>query len=137
MILGIGTDIANIERIKNILAKHDQRFMDRCFTDAEQARGSAKNSDEARIAHFAKLWAAKEAFAKALGTGFRDGIYLKDIEVLNDELGKPFIEVYGGTLEELDKKTPSGHSVYIHTSISDDAPAAVAFVIIELEKENQ
>lgn len=137
MILGIGTDIANIERIKKVLDKHDQKFMDRCFTKAEQEKANSKNSEEAKVAHFAKLWAAKEAYAKAIGTGFREGLYLKDIEITNDELGKPFIELYAGAQEELDKRKPDGHSAYIHLTISDDAPVAAAFVVIELEKENQ
>ena len=135
MILGIGTDIVNISRIEDLLNKHDQKFMDRCFTKLEQEKATSRPTDKERIAQLAKLWASKEAFAKALGTGFRDGLYLKDIEVINDEFGKPFLELYSSAQDILDSKTAEGYNAYIHLSISDDYPFAVASVVIELEKE--
>jgi len=134
MILGIGTDIANLERIKEVLKNHGERFAEKYFSEEEIARGETKETEKDRIAYFAKHWAAKEAFVKALGWGFRDGIYPKDVMILNDTKNKPYIKLEGGVKETFDKLIPEGYSAKIHISLSDDVPSAIAFVVIEAQK---
>ncbi len=130
MILGIGNDLCPTSRIEETLKKFDDRFIERCFSEEEQNQG--KSLPEDRHAHyFAKRYAAKEACAKAFGTGIRDSIFLKDIIVSNDNLGKPTITLRNGALKQLEKMTPTGYQPLIHLSLSDDNGIALAFVIIE------
>lgn len=135
MILGTGTDIVSMDRIRAVLLEHGQRFIERCFTEGERGHVEKKaggNADLA-VAGYAKRWAAKEACAKALGLGIREEIYLKDISVLNDSAGKPSIELFGGAKERLTQMTPEGMTPYIHISLSDEPPTALAFVVISAE----
>lgn len=132
MILGTGVDIADIRRIEKILQKEESRFAAKYFSENEVACANEKN-EGLRAGFYAKRWAAKEAFVKALGLGVTAGVCLKDISVFNDDKGKPYIKVEGKTLEVLNKKNLENYEVKIHLSLSDDANAAVAFVIIEAE----
>lgn len=128
MILGIGTDLANIERIQGTLDRFGDRFRNRVFTDIEQ-RKAERRKDVAGT--YAKRWAAKEACSKALGTGLRMGISWKDMAVSNLDTGQPVMEVKGWAKERLDKMTPPGHTATIHVTLTDDHPWAQAFVVIE------
>lgn len=132
MIIGIGTDLASIARIRDTLEGHGARFLDRVFTSAEQDRveGASKGNIDLRAAGYAKRWAAKEAAAKALGLGIRDDIFLKDISVVNDHAGKPDLVVTGGARDRLMTLTPQGMTAALHVSLSDDRQMASAFVII-------
>jgi holo-[acyl-carrier protein] synthase len=131
MILGIGTDLANIERIEGTLAKFGDRFRNRVFTDVEQAKAERRR-DVAGT--YAKRWAAKEACSKALGTGLRMGISWKDMAVSNMRTGQPVMEVTGWAKERLNSMTPDGHEAIIHVTLTDDHPWAQAFVVIEARK---
>lgn len=131
MILGIGNDLVNIERIEKALDRHGSRFEMRCFTDAERDKAARRKNGGTHVHVYAKRFAAKEACAKALGTGFADAIYMKDIGVVEDEMGRPFLELKGGALEQLQKITPEGMNPRLHLSLTDDPPFAQAFVIIE------
>ena len=128
MILGVGTDLANIERIQGVLDRHGDRFRNRVFTEIEQ-RKAARRKDVAGT--YAKRWAAKEACSKALGTGLRMGISWKDMAVSNLETGQPVMAVTGWAAERLAKMTPEGHEAIIHVTLTDDHPWAQAFVVIE------
>jgi holo-[acyl-carrier protein] synthase len=128
MILGIGTDLANIERIQNALDRFGDRFRARVFTDTERARAERMRDPAAT---YAKRWAAKEACSKALGTGLRMGIAWKDMAVTNLATGQPVMEVTGWARERLAEMTPEGHTATIHVSLTDDHPWAQAFVVIE------
>ncbi|WP_428547297.1 holo-ACP synthase [Profundibacter sp.] len=128
MILGIGTDLANIERIEKTLARFGDRFRDRVFTKVEQQKAE-RRKDVAGT--YAKRWAAKEACSKALGTGLRMGISWRDMAVSNLETGQPVMAVTGWARERLDAMTPAGHEAIIHVTLTDDHPWAQAFVIIE------
>ena len=128
MILGIGTDLANIERIQGTLDKFGERFVNRVFTDIEQAKAE-RRADTAGT--YAKRWAAKEACSKALGTGLRMGIAWKDMSVSNLDTGQPVMQVTGWAKDRLDKMTPPGHEAIIHVTLTDDHPWAQAFVLIE------
>ena len=128
MILGIGTDLANIERIQGTLDRFGDRFRDRVFTDLEQ-RKAERRKDAAGT--YAKRWAAKEACSKALGTGLRMGIAWKDMSVSNLETGQPIMHVTGWAAERLKDMTPEGHEAVIHVTLTDDHPWAQAFVLIE------
>lgn len=132
MILGIGTDIVRQERIAAVLERHGARFIDRCFDAAEQAYVTQKAAGKPALlaAGYAKRWAAKEACAKALGLGIRDNIFLKDIIVTNDAMGKPSLALQNGAKERLTRLTPEGMTPVIHLSLADDAPTAMAFVVI-------
>ena len=127
MILGIGTDLANIERIEGTLARFGDRFRNRVFTDREQARAART---QAPAASYAKRWAAKEACSKALGTGLRMGIAWKDMAVTNLRTGQPVMNVTGWARERLAEMTPEGMEAVIHVSLTDDHPWAQAFVVI-------
>ena len=131
MILGIGNDLVNIERIEKALNRHGSRFEMRCFTDVERAKAMRRIDAGTHVHVYAKRFAAKEACAKALGTGFSDAIYMKDIGVIEDGKGRPFLELKGGALEQLEKITPKGMNPHLHLSLTDDPPFAQAFVIIE------
>lgn len=128
MILGIGTDLANIERIQGTLDRFGDRFRNRVFTDIEQ-RKAERRKDTAGT--YAKRWAAKEACSKALGTGLRMGISWKDMAVSNLSTGQPVMEVTGWAKERLAEMTPEGHEAVIHVTLTDDHPWAQAFVVIE------
>ena len=128
MILGIGTDLANIERIAGTLERFGDRFRNRVFTETEQ-RKAERRADTPGT--YAKRWAAKEACSKALGTGLRMGIAWKDMSVSNLETGQPVMEVRGWAAERLREMTPQGHRAVIHVTLTDDHPWAQAFVVIE------
>lgn len=128
MILGIGTDLANIDRIAGTLERFGDRFRNRVFTDVEQ-RKAERRKDVAGT--YAKRWAAKEACSKALGTGLRMGIGWKDMAVSNLRSGQPEMEVTGWAKTRLDEITPAGHRAVIHVTLTDDHPWAQAFVLIE------
>jgi holo-[acyl-carrier protein] synthase len=128
MILGIGTDLANIERIEATLARFGDRFRNRVFTEVEQ-RKAERRRDVAGT--YAKRWAAKEACSKALGTGLRMGISWRDMAVTNLRSGQPQMTLTGWAAERLTAMTPPGHSAVIHVTLTDDHPWAQAFVVIE------
>jgi holo-[acyl-carrier protein] synthase len=127
MILGIGTDIVDIKRIEETLARHGERFIRRIFTEIEQAKAERRAN---RVDTYAKRFAAKEACAKALGTGFRDGVFFRDLGVVNLPSGKPTMQLTGGALARLKAITPSGHEAVIDLAITDEYPYAQAFVVI-------
>jgi holo-[acyl-carrier protein] synthase len=128
MILGIGTDLANIDRVAGTLERFGDRFRNRVFTETELAK-AARRRDEAGT--LAKRWAAKEACSKALGTGLAMGISWKDMAVSNLRTGQPTMQVTGWAKERLDSMTPAGHEAFIHVTLTDDHPWAQAFVVIE------
>ncbi|WP_146584897.1 holo-ACP synthase [Puniceibacterium confluentis] len=128
MILGIGTDLANIDRIAATLDRFGARFRDRVFTETEQ-RKAERRRDVAGT--YAKRWAAKEACSKALGTGLRMGISWKDMAVSNLPTGQPVMAVSGWAEKRLAEMTPPGHEALIHVTLTDDHPWAQAFVVIE------
>ncbi len=128
MILGIGTDLANIDRIQGTLDRFGDRFRNRVFTETEQ-RKAERRADTAGT--YAKRWAAKEACSKALGTGLRMGIAWKDMAVTNLRTGQPVMHVTGWAAELLKEMTPEGHEAIIHVTLTDDHPWAQAFVVIE------
>ncbi len=128
MILGIGTDLANIDRIAGTLERFGDRFRNRVFTEIEQ-RKAERRKDVAGT--YAKRWAAKEACSKALGTGLRMGISWRDMAVSNLETGQPVMAVTGWAKERLDTMTPKGYEAIIHVTLTDDHPWAQAFVVIE------
>ena len=128
MILGIGTDLANIERIENTLDRFGARFKNRVFTETEQAKAE-RRKDVAGT--YAKRWAAKEACSKALGTGLRMGIAWKDMAVSNLRSGQPQMHLTGWAAKRLAEITPDRHEAFVHVTLTDDHPWAQAFVIIE------
>jgi holo-[acyl-carrier protein] synthase len=128
MILGIGTDLANIDRIAGTIDRFGDRFKRRVFTETEQAR-SERRADVAGT--YAKRWAAKEACSKALGTGLRMGIAWRDMAVSNLATGQPVMQVTGWAADRLAGMTPAGHAAVIHVTLTDDHPWAQAFVVIE------
>jgi len=128
MILGIGSDLANIERIQGTLDRFGERFRNRVFTEIEQAKAE-RRKDVAGT--YAKRWAAKEACSKALGTGLAMGISWKDMSVTNLRSGQPVMHVTGWAKERLASMTPDGHEAIIHVTLTDDHPWAQAFVVIE------
>lgn len=128
MILGIGTDLANIDRVAGTLERFGDRFRQRVFTPTELDK-AARRRDEAGT--LAKRWAAKEACSKALGTGLRMGISWKDMAVSNLRTGQPVMELTGWAAERLASMTPPGHEAIVHVSLTDDHPWAQAFVVIE------
>ncbi|WP_340299942.1 holo-ACP synthase [Roseobacter sp. HKCCD5988] len=128
MILGIGTDLANIERIQRALDRFGDRFRNRVFTEHEQKRAERMQNP---AAVYAKRWAAKEACSKALGTGLRMGIAWRDMTVTNLETGQPVMHVTGWAQERLNEMTPKGYDAVIHVTLTDDHPWAQAFVVIE------
>jgi holo-[acyl-carrier protein] synthase len=128
MIIGIGSDLCSIQRIENSLARFGERFIRRVFTETERAK--AEGRPLTRAGTYAKRFAAKEAFAKAVGTGFRRGVFMRDIGVVNLPSGAPTLKLTGGALARLDALTPEGHLPQIHLTMTDDYPFAQAFVII-------
>ncbi len=128
MIIGIGSDLSDIRRIQNSLDRFGTRFTERLFTEIEKSRSERKND---RAASYAKRFAAKEACAKALGTGMRRGVFWRDMGVVNLRSGAPTMALTGGAAERLREITPAGMKAVIHLSLTDDVPYAQAFVIIE------
>lgn len=128
MILGIGSDLSDIRRIQASLDRFGDRFRNRCFTEIERRRSEAKPD---AAASYAKRFAAKEACAKALGTGLRRGVFWRDMGVVNLRSGQPTLALTGGAAARLAEMTPPGHRAMIHLSMTDDHPYAQAFVIIE------
>ncbi|SFT88396.1 holo-ACP synthase [Sedimentitalea nanhaiensis] len=128
MILGIGTDLANIERIQTTLERFGDRFRNRVFTEVEQHMAERRRDTAGT---YAKRWAAKEACSKALGTGLRMGIAWKDMAVSNLRTGQPVMQVTGWAASRLAEMTPPGHEAIIHVTLTDDHPWAQAFVVIE------
>ncbi|AWJ91240.1 holo-ACP synthase (plasmid) [Azospirillum baldaniorum] len=137
MILGIGNDLIDIRRIEQSLDRFGDRFIARIFTDVERAkserRAGAAGKHSARAATYAKRFAAKEACSKALGTGFRDGVFWRDMGVVNLPSGQPTMRLTGGALERLQAITPPGMQARIHVTLTDEYPMAEAFVIISAE----
>ena len=128
MIVGIGSDLCDIRRIEETLARYGERFVARCFTDVERRR-SERRAD--RAASYAKRFAAKEACAKALGTGLKAGVFWRDMGVVNLPSGQPTMRLTGGAAERLKAIVPAGSAPFIHLTITDEAPLAQAFVVIE------
>ncbi len=128
IIIGIGSDLCNIERVQKSLDRFGERFINRVFTDIERAK--AEGRPFTRAGTYAKRFAAKEAFSKAVGTGFRQGVFMKDIGVVNKRGGAPTIVATGGAKVRLDDLTPPGHAAEILLTMTDDFPFAQAFVII-------
>jgi holo-[acyl-carrier protein] synthase len=128
MILGIGSDLCNIERIQASLDRFGERFVRRVFTETERA--NAEGRPHTRAGTYAKRFAAKEAFSKAVGTGFRRGVFMRDIGVVNAPSGAPTLALTGGAKARLDAMTPEGHFAEIYLTMTDDHPFAQAFVLI-------
>ena len=129
MIIGLGSDLCNIERIARSLERFGERFEARVFTDAERARAARRPLTKAGT--LAKRFAAKEAFSKAVGTGFKRGVFMRDIGVVNSASGAPTLALTGGAKARLDALTPPGHLVRVHLTLTDDHPWAQAVVVIE------
>jgi holo-[acyl-carrier protein] synthase len=128
MILGIGSDLTDIRRIEATLARHGERFLNRCFTETERHKALRRNIAGPTLA---RRFAAKEACAKALGTGLRRGVFWRDMGVVNLPSGQPTLHLTGGAAKRLMALTPDGLSAFIHLSMTDDPPYAQAFVVIE------
>jgi holo-[acyl-carrier protein] synthase len=128
MIVGIGSDLCDIDRIEETLTRFGERFVARCFTDIERKRSDRKAS---RAASYAKRFAAKEACAKALGTGLRHGVFWRDMGVVNLPSGQPTMRLTGGAAARLAALMPPGCEPFIHLTITDEPPLAQAFVVIE------
>ncbi len=128
MIIGIGNDIVDIRRIEQTLARYGMRFTDRIFTEIEKKKSDKRAM---RAASYAKRFAAKEACSKALGTGFRRGVFWKDMGVVNEMSGRPTMVLTGGAKAQLERLIPAGMSAKVHLTITDDHPYAQAVVVIE------
>src|SRR6476659_7717224 len=127
MILGLGSDITDARRVAKVMERHGDRFLTRVFTDTERAKADRRKN---RAETYAKRFAAKEACAKALGTGIRQGVWWRDMGVVNLPSGRPTLQLTGGALQALVDLTPKGHAVRIDLTITDDFPMAQAIVII-------
>ena len=127
MILGLGSDITDARRIAKVIERHGDRFLTRVFTDVERAKAERRKN---RAETYAKRFAAKEACAKALGTGIRHGVWWRDMGVVNMPSGRPTMLLTGGARKRLDALTPKGHRAQIDITITDEGPMAVAFVVI-------
>ena len=132
MIVGIGSDLCNIQRIEKSLERFGERFLNRVFTDHERAKAASRPYTAAGT--LAKRFAAKEAFSKAVGTGFKRGVFMKDIGVVNLPSGAPTLKLTGGARARLDALTPEGHAVHVHLTLTDEYPWAQAFVILAARK---
>lgn len=132
MIIAIGSDLCNIERIQKSLNRWGARFEQRVFTEVERAKGNSRPFTKAGT--LAKRFAAKEAFSKAVGTGFKAGVFMKDIGVVNARSGAPTLHLTGGAAARLAAITPPGHEAVVHLTLTDDHPWAQAFVIVEARK---
>jgi holo-[acyl-carrier protein] synthase len=129
MIIAIGSDLCNIERIQASLDRFGERFEKRVFTEIERAKAAKRPFT--RAGTYAKRFAAKEAFSKAVGTGFKAGVFMKDIGVVNMKSGAPTLALTGGAALRLASLTPPGHEAIVHLTLTDDHPWAQAFVVIE------
>jgi len=127
MIIGIGSDLIDIRRVEKTLERFGDRFTNRCFTEVERTKSDRRRL---RAASYAKRYAAKEACSKALGTGFRKGVFWRDLGVINLPGGKPTMKLTGGALKRLEEMTPEGMDVQIDLTITDEPPIAEAMVII-------
>ena len=127
MILGLGNDIIDIRRVERTIERYGDRFLSRVFTDIERRKSDGRAG---RAASYAKRFAAKEACAKALGTGFRQGVFWRDMGVVNLPSGRPTMKLTGGAAQHLAKLIPQGHEARIDVSITDEYPLAQAFVVI-------
>ena len=127
MILGLGSDLVDIRRIEQTIARYGERFIKRIYTETERARAERRAN---RIDTYAKRFAAKEACAKALGTGFRRGVFFRDMGVVNLPSGKPTLKLTGGALKRLRAMTPDGYEAQIDLALTDEYPLAQAFVVI-------
>ena len=134
-IIGLGSDLCNIDRIQNSLDRFGDRFIARVFTEVERAK--AERRPFTRAGTYAKRFAAKEAFSKAVGTGFKRGVFMRDIGVVNLASGQPTLALTGGARERLDAITPAGHVARVHLTMTDDHPFALAVVIITAESEER
>ena len=132
MIIGMGSDLCNIERIQSSLDRFGERFENRVFTELERAKAARRPFTKAGT--LAKRFAAKEAYSKAVGTGFRAGVFMKDIGVINAPSGAPTLALTGGAAARLAAITPAGHEAIVHLTLTDDHPWAQAFVVIEARK---
>jgi holo-[acyl-carrier protein] synthase len=128
MILGIGSDLTDIRRIETTLSRFGDRFLNRCFTDIEQRKAARRHAPGPTLA---RRFAAKEACAKALGTGLRAGVFWRDMGVVNLPSGQPTLRLTGGAAARLAAMTPQAMTAHIHLSVTDDPPYALAFVVIE------
>ncbi len=135
MIVGLGSDLCNIERIQSSLDRFGGRFLQRVFTEVEQAKAARRPFT--RAGTLAKRFAAKEAFSKAVGTGFAAGVFMRDIGVVNAPSGAPTLSLTGGAKARLDAMVPAGHVARVHLTMTDDHPWAQAFVIIEAVPETE
>lgn len=131
MILGVGSDLVEIARIKRSMDRFGDRFLLRCFSAIER-EWADRQPEAAKAAVYAKRWAAKEATAKALGIGIADGVYLRDIQVVRNKAGRPEIVLTGGAKISLEDRVPPGMKAKVHASLSDDSGLALAFVVIEM-----
>jgi holo-[acyl-carrier protein] synthase len=129
MIIGIGSDILDIRRIERTIERHGDRFLERIFTTAERTKAE-KRTERIRAATYAKRFAAKEAASKALGTGFRAGVFWRDLGVVNLPSGQPTLRLTGGAAERLKAITPAGHGAVIALTMTDEFPYAQAMVVI-------
>jgi holo-[acyl-carrier protein] synthase len=132
MILGIGNDLIDIRRIEKTIERFGDRFLQRVFTDIERAKSDGRVG---RAASYAKRFAAKEACSKALGTGFRKGVFWRDMGVVNLRSGRPTMSLTGGAAEQLKRMTPKGYNAQIDVTLTDDFPMAEAVVIISCVPE--
>ncbi len=132
MIVGVGSDLCNIDRIQGSLDRFGDRFLNRVFTEVERAKAARRPFT--RAGTLAKRFAAKEAFSKAVGTGFKRGVFMKDIGVVNAASGAPTLALTGGARARLDALAPPGHAIDVHLTMTDDHPWAQAFVILYARK---
>lgn len=128
MIIGLGSDLIDIRRIEKSLDRFGNRFIQRVFTEIEQKKSDRRKN---RAASYAKRFAAKEACSKALGTGLSNGVFWRDMGVVNDRFGKPTMQLENGAAKRLAHLTPNGYDAVVHVTITDDFPLAQAFVVIE------
>ena len=133
MIIGLGSDLCQIDRVQEVLGRYGERFTNRCFTEIERRKSDRRAQ---RAASYAKRFAAKEACSKALGTGFRQGVYWRDLGVVNEPSGRPTMVLTGSAGRHLAALTPAGHRAVIHVTLTDDFPYAQAVVIISAVPES-
>ena len=131
MILGIGNDLVDIARIEKAIERHGDKFIERCFTPHERAKAQSRTDEKARLGTYAKRFAAKEACAKALGTGIAKGMHFRDFEMQNSDNGAPIMVLRNKAQDYLRRITPNGMEAHIHLSCTDDDRYAQAFVVIE------
>jgi holo-[acyl-carrier protein] synthase len=133
MIIGLGSDMVDIRRIERVIEKHGDRFLERIFTPLERAK-AARRAERIRVATLAKRFAAKEAASKALGTGFRAGVFWRDLGVVNLSSGAPALRMTGGAAARLAAITPPGHAAQVALTMTDEYPYAQAMVVITAVK---